>query len=440
MSSGSEIYRNSFSTDLRENDVIFGGEKKLSGAIDEIVAQFSPKVIFVYSTCIVGVIGDDIEAVCKAAEKKYSIRVIPVKSSGFAGNKSMGYKAAGKALISLMGENVIPKSSSFKDVNFLGDFNLAGEMWIITNYLRQIGVNVIAKITGDSRCEEIMRAPEASLNIVQCAGSMTSLAKEMETLYGIPYVKVSFFGLEDIKLSLLRIAETIGDKEILKKARELIFIEELKTQSQLGQYRKRLKGKKAAIYVGGGFKAISLIKQFNDLGIRTVMVGTQTGRADEYEIIRSIADEDTIILEIPVSTPGYGGTHYEGYFAALYSIVRQLANEIVPNGKINVIAGFISPGDIRNIKRILNLFEVNYIFLPDISNTLDAPYINEYNKKPKGGTPVSDIKKMAGAVASIEIGLCVAENISPGKYLEQQFGIPLYRCAVPIGQDRLSNT
>ncbi|MCR4436574.1 MAG: nitrogenase iron-molybdenum cofactor biosynthesis protein NifE [Clostridiales bacterium] len=294
LSSGPEVYRNSFSTDLREQDVIFGGVKKLTAAIDEIASRFSPKVIFVYATCIVGVIGDDIETVCRMAEKKYGIRVIPVQSSGFAGNKSMGYKAACHALLRLMGDQ---KHSKVKGVNFLGDFNLAGEIWIIHQYLKTIGVNVISKITGDGRCDEIMKAPAASLNIVQCAGSMTYLAREMEEKYGIPFVKVSFFGLEDTRMSLLRIAEALGDPEAVKKARQLIFVEELKIQSRLDYYRKRLQGKKAAIYVGGGFKAISLIKQFADLGIRTVMVGTQTGRADEYEEIRNITEEGTVILD-----------------------------------------------------------------------------------------------------------------------------------------------
>lgn len=309
LTSGPDTYRNSFSTDLRENDVIFGGEKKLAGAIDEIVEKYDAKYIFVYATCIVGVIGDDIESVCKTAEKKHSIRVIPVKSSGFAGNKSMGYKAACNALIALMETKREPmalkqeieerKRTVIKkrSINFLGDFNLAGEMWIVTNYLKEMGIEINAKITGDSRCEEIMHAPFALLNIVQCAGSMTYLAKEMEARYGIPFVKISFFGIEDTKNSLLRIAEFIGDTQIIKKTREMIFDWETKAQKELIPYRKRLKGKKAAIYVGGGFKAISLIKQFEDLGIETVMVGTQTGKKDEYEVIKSLSKPGTVILD-----------------------------------------------------------------------------------------------------------------------------------------------
>ncbi len=294
LTSGPEAYRNSFSTDLRERDVIFGGAVKLEAAIDEIVERYSPEVVFVYATCIVGVIGDDIESVCRRAEAKHSIRAIPVQSSGFAGNKSAGYKAACNALMKLMGKGTGKK---VKGINFLGDFNLAGEIWIIKDYLKKIGIDVVSTITGDSRCHQIIDAPTASLNIVQCAGSMTYLAKEMEEKYGIPYLKVSFFGVEDTKLSLLKIAEAYGGSDELGRARQLIFDEESKVSSRLAYYRNRLKGRKAAIYVGGGFKAISLIKQFADLGMETVMVGTQTGRAEDYEVIRSITDEGTVILD-----------------------------------------------------------------------------------------------------------------------------------------------
>ena len=298
LSSGEEHYRNSFSTDLREKDVIFGGEPKLSGAIREIVEEFSPKVIFIYSTCIVGVIGDDVEAVCRESEKKYGIRVIPVQSPGFLGHKSMGYKAACNALIRLMGEKLkVSEKQRLAGVNMLGDFNLAGEMWIIMGYLKKLGVPVNARITGDSNCEELLKAPYARLNIVQCAGSMTFLAKRMEELYGVPYIEISFYGIEDTVLSLQRIAHAIGDKAVKRRTDEFIKKEVEAINKELEYYRARLKGKKAAIYVGGGFKAISLIKQFKDLGIDTVMVGTQTGKAEDYEIIKNLSDEGTVILD-----------------------------------------------------------------------------------------------------------------------------------------------
>lgn len=295
LSSDSEIYRNSFSTDLSEKDIVFGGAKKLEAAVDEIAEKYHPKVIFIYATCIVGVIGDDVEAVCRAAENKYGIRVIAVKSPGFSGNKSYGYKMACNAIMDL----ISPTKTSKKKhgVNILGDFNLAGEMWIIKNYLSEIGIEVVSTITGDADCETLCKAPTAALNLVQCAGSMTYLAKRMESEMGIPFIKVSFFGVEDTSASLIRIAEAVGDEKTIERAKKFTAGQEEKLTDFVKKYGPRLEGKKAAIYVGGGFKAISLIRQFQAMGIETVVVGTQTGKKEDYEVISNLVGENTVILD-----------------------------------------------------------------------------------------------------------------------------------------------
>lgn len=245
-----------------------------------------------------GVIGDDLEAVCRQAEKKYNIRVIPVQSSGFAGNKSSGYKAACNAILNLMGE--IKQETINKDplsFNFLGDFNLAGETWLMKGYFKEMGLNMITAITGDSTCESLKNAPKAAFNIVQCAGSMIFLANKMEEKYGIPFQRVRFFGIEDTTNSLRQIAELSDSQEVIERTENLIVKRREKTEKILDYYREKVKGKTVAIYVGGGFKAISLIQQFNNLGIRSVMVGTQTGREEEYEMIQELADEGTVILD-----------------------------------------------------------------------------------------------------------------------------------------------
>lgn len=297
LSSGEELYRNSFSTDLKEQDVIFGGEKKLAKAIDELVAKYPSPVVFVYSTCIVGVIGDDLEAICKSASKKHGIEVLPVQSSGFIGNKSAGYRAACDTLLRLISPKESQARKKHHSINYLGDFNLAGEAWIIRNYLDEMGVDVNVVFTGDSSYAELKTAARASLNIIQCAGSMAYLAEKMEQLYDIPYMRISFVGLEDTVDSLRRIALALGDHGMMAKAEALIERETARVEPVLAAYRKIFQGKKAAIYVGGGFKAISLIKQFREIGIEVVMIGTQTGQREEYETIHELVEEGTIILD-----------------------------------------------------------------------------------------------------------------------------------------------
>lgn len=296
LSSGADLFRCSFSTDLHEEDIIFGGEQKLVRCIDDLIERYHPPVMLVYSTCIVGVIGDDLEAICRRASLKHGIQVIPVQSSGFSGNKSDGYRAACEVLLRMIAPQQEITCHAYH-VNYLGDFNLAGEAWIIRNYLEKVGLHVNATFTGDSNYEALKTAPSAALNIVQCAGSMGYMAQRMEDIYGIPYLNVSFLGLEDTIDSLLRISAFFRNPLLARRTEALIDRELLVYGAAVRNYRERLKGKKAAVFVGGGFKAISLIKQFRELGMEVVMIGTQTGRPEEYDTIHQLVQEGTVVLD-----------------------------------------------------------------------------------------------------------------------------------------------
>jgi nitrogenase molybdenum-cofactor synthesis protein NifE len=295
LSSGPELHRLSYSTDLREKDVVFGGEPKLEKSLIELIEKHSPKAAFVYSTCIVGVIGDDIEAICRSVEKRAGIPVIPVHAPGFKGTKKDGYRAACDALELLVGKGDREKQPF--SINILGDFNLAGELWILQDYYRQMGIHINATITGDGRIDDICNAHKADLNVVQCSGSMMYLARSMKEKYGIPFMKVSYFGIEDMSDALYEVAKFFESDELMDRARDIVRAEFEKLMPMLKEYRAKLEGKRAAIYVGGSFKAISLIKALRLIGVKTVLVGSQTGTADEYEIIGQLCDEGTIIVD-----------------------------------------------------------------------------------------------------------------------------------------------
>jgi nitrogenase molybdenum-cofactor synthesis protein NifE len=119
----------------------------------------------------------------------------------------------------------------------------------------------------------------------------------MEEELRIPYIKVSFYGMEDTMNSLIRIAEALGDSKANKRAIRFCEEQSKLLSDFLSLYRSRLEGKRAAIYVGGGFKAVSLIKQFRSLGIETVIVGTQTGKKEDYELITELVKENTVVLD-----------------------------------------------------------------------------------------------------------------------------------------------
>jgi nitrogenase molybdenum-cofactor synthesis protein NifE len=295
-SSGPELHRLSFSTDIREREVIYGGEKKLYAALNELINRYQPKAAFVYCTCIIGLIGDDVDAVCARVQREKGIPVIPVHSEGFKGTKKDGYRAACESLFKLLAKDEETPVSPFT-INILGEFNLAGETWMIKDYYRRMGIDVATCFTGDARVADVGRAHRAKLNVVQCSGSMTYLAKMMRERYEIPFLRASYFGIEDMSKALYDVAGFFKNDEITQRTRELVQSEVSRLLPQLAEYRRDLEGRTAAIYVGGSFKAFSLVKALRHLGMETVVVGSQTGAAEDYEYLKEITNEGTILCD-----------------------------------------------------------------------------------------------------------------------------------------------
>ena len=297
LSSGPELHRNSFSTDLREIDIIYGGERKLEHCLASLIDEYHPKAAFIYSTCIVGIIGDDVERICRGMSELKGIPVIPVHSEGFKGTKKDGYQAACTALEKIIGTGDT-RSISPCSINILGEFNLAGEAWIIKAYYEKIGIEIVSTMTGDGRIDDIARAHGAALNVVQCSGSMMSLAKMMKEKYGIPFIRVSYFGIEDMSKALYDVADHFkSDPAIMERTKALVKEQLEKVYPELAKYKEALKGKRAAIYVGGAFKTFSLIKALHHLGMRVVLAGSQTGNSEDYKLLQEMCEPDTVIVD-----------------------------------------------------------------------------------------------------------------------------------------------
>ena len=127
LSSGPELYKLGLTTDLTENDIIFGGEKRLYQSILEVQERYHPEAIFVYATCVTALIGDDFEAVCKKASEKLGAPVIPVNSPGFTGTKNLGNRIAGEFLLEYVIGTAEPPDQTPYDINLIGEYNIAGE-------------------------------------------------------------------------------------------------------------------------------------------------------------------------------------------------------------------------------------------------------------------------------------------------------------------------
>lgn len=135
---------------------------------------------------------------------------------------------------------------------------------------------------------------------------------------------------------------------------------------------------------------------------------------------------------LPVSSPGYGGTQYDGYFQALYDIVRGISMNKEKNNKVNVVTAPLSPGDTRALKKVFAMFGLSVILLPDLSENLDGGHEKEYDRLPHGGTDLADICRMGGARMTLELSGFEHKN-SVGRYLEETCNVPYVRLNLPVG-------
>ncbi|MDR2359928.1 MAG: radical SAM protein [Oscillospiraceae bacterium] len=135
---------------------------------------------------------------------------------------------------------------------------------------------------------------------------------------------------------------------------------------------------------------------------------------------------------INVTSAGYSGTQFEGFFRALRALAEQVEPNNCPNGKVNIITGQISPADTRWLKDLLSEMGIDAILLPDVSENLDGTHEAEYNRLKSGGVTLAEIAQMAGARHTIEISTFAAEEYSPARYLLDAFGVPFTRLNLPV--------
>jgi nitrogenase molybdenum-iron protein alpha chain len=272
------------STDMQEENIIFGGEKKLKKAIEEAVELFHPKAIGIFATCPVGLIGDDIHSVAKEMEEKYpDINIFGFSCEGYKGvSQSAGHHIANnKVFTDVVGTIDERKEGKFL-VNILGEYNIGGDAFEIERIFKKCGVTLHATFSGNSEYQEFASAHTADLNVVMCHRSINYLAEMMNTKYGIPWFKVNFIGAEATAKSMRKIAQYFEDAALIEKTEAVIAEEMAEVEKVRKEVENRCKGKTAVLFVGGS-RAHHYQELFREIGMKTIAAGYEFAHRDDYE-------------------------------------------------------------------------------------------------------------------------------------------------------------
>ena len=139
---------------------------------------------------------------------------------------------------------------------------------------------------------------------------------------------------------------------------------------------------------------------------------------------------------IAVNTPDFTGCMESGYALAVKAMIDVLVPQTACVGRrrkqVNVLAGsLLTPGDLEHIKDLIELFGLRPVLLPDLSDSLDG-HLTDQESSPLtvGGTPVSEIRTLGEAVATLVIGA----SLNPAAdLLKARSGVPDYRFDTLLG-------
>ncbi len=300
-SSGPQTYRLGFTTDLSEMDIVLGnGEKLLYRAIREAIARHAPPAVFVYATCVPAMIGDDIEAVCRHATGKLGTPCIPVNAPGFVGPKNLGNRLAGETLLAHVIGTREPAVVTPTDVNILGEYNVAGELWQVKPLLEAIGIRLQATICGDARYNDIASCHRARVNMMVCSSALINIARVMQERWGIPYFEGSFYGISDTSDSLRTLAGMLvargADPALAERTEALITAEEARAWARIAPYREALRGKRVLLYTGG-VKSWSIVSALQEIGMVITHTSVRKSTDEDKGRIRALMGGDAHMVD-----------------------------------------------------------------------------------------------------------------------------------------------
>ncbi|MDT9546056.1 MAG: nitrogenase molybdenum-iron protein subunit beta [Chlorobium sp.] len=157
---------------------------------------------------------------------------------------------------------------------------------------------------------------------------------------------------------------------------------------------------------------------------------------DDLQQITKKAADDGKIPEgkhvIYASTPSFVGSHVTGYANMVVGMAEQFAESTgEKKEQVNLIAGWMEPSDMREIKKLSKELGAKIVLFPDTSDVLDAPQTGKHEFYPKGGVTIPELKSTGDSLSSIALGCISAEPAAVA--LDKKCGVPFETVDMPIG-------
>jgi nitrogenase molybdenum-iron protein alpha chain len=246
------------STNLNENDMVFGGIEKLGQAISDAWERYSPKAIFIGTSCSTGIICDDVDSVAEEYTEKLGIPVIPLHCEGFKSKHwSTGFDATQHGIV-----RQIVRRNPKKQEDLINVINLWGSD-VFTPMLAELGLRV-NYVVDLASVEDLEQLSEAAGTVGFCYTLSSYLATALEQEFGVPQIKAPQpYGFAGTDEWLREIAKVTHREEL---AEVYIKKEHERVKPRVEELKKKLHGIKGFAATGSAYSH-GLIAVMRELGI-----------------------------------------------------------------------------------------------------------------------------------------------------------------------------
>jgi nitrogenase molybdenum-iron protein alpha/beta subunit len=270
-------YESVITTNVDEKAVVYGGEKELKGAIQEVDGKYKPDIIFVATSCATGIIGDYVDAVVSGIKSKINAEIMAVHCEGFAGEYRSGFDLVFRQIVRLM-DKPDPESRAelANSVNIVGGkmgperTEVDTDVKELRRLIEDMGASVNAVIAGNCSLEEIRRAPSVAVNCTLCLDLGYAIGREMLDQFDTPLNSTILpYGISATEKWLREAAKHL---HLEAEAEELIKRESEAIRVEFEEAKRHLSGKLAIVEGHDAIRALSIAHMLErDFDMRAVI-------------------------------------------------------------------------------------------------------------------------------------------------------------------------
>jgi nitrogenase molybdenum-iron protein alpha chain len=233
-------------TDMNEQDTVFGATGTLRDVILETYHRYQPQAIFIGTSCVTGIIGEDVDGIVEELKTEIPVPIVAVHCEGFKSRIwASGFDAADHAVLTSI---VKPPQKKAPVINFKNFYESARVE--ITELFANFDVKP-QFLYQNSTIEELSCLSESLATVCICGTLGTYLGNALEEQYGVPYIRtINPLGITGFETWLREIGRVI-DKQA--EVESYIIKERAKYIPQIEAVKKELKGLRAVIGMGPGY-------------------------------------------------------------------------------------------------------------------------------------------------------------------------------------------